>query len=255
MVGAEPGDIETQGRAVVALQVDNQHRTAELSRNGSGMIRWGEPLELTVRAPDAESIEIVQATDVIAKVSGPEGKCVIEPRTLGLGPVRLQAIATAARREDRWRSPPLELMIEPNDPLPPTALERGEHLAQGFIVRPGSGPPTTIVLVKSAYWLADANVTPNSKFNVEGYLDLEATDTYQFHLRHRGSLTMSIDGKQVYMQPNGDYLLKMVPIALVQGVHRVELSGQTGMNVEMEVGFGGPGVRPLNGTTLRHRAK
>jgi hypothetical protein len=252
VVGADSGAIESQGRAVLDFVVDNHNQRASLSTAQNVVPHWGEPLELVADAPGAAVCMVVAGAHAVARIEGAQGRTTLEPRTLGYGPVRLQLVAFGAAGEALVRSSPLRLSIEPNMPLPPVTVPGRGALTPGFVVTPQGKPPKTVVVVPNSFWLADANVRPGEAYDVQGYLDLLATDVYQFHVRHYGSLTLSIDGHEQYRGEAGDYQLHVLPLSLERGQHRLELHGKAGDRVEMEIGFGGPGIRPINGTILQH---
>jgi hypothetical protein len=166
-------------------------------------------------------------------------------RIVGLG---------GAAPDTQVSSAPLDLHVEPNEPLPDRPLAAGRRLSPGFIVRPEGREPRTVIIVPNDFWLGDAGVAPHGRFEVDGYIKLDTTDVYQFHIRHHGSLTLEVDGIKLFDEPNGDYKLRMVPIAMAHGTHRVTLRGTAGERMQMEWGFGGPGIRHINGTMLQHES-
>ncbi len=213
-------------------------------------------MQLAFRAPGSTNCALVQNTRVLGTATGEAGKIQLEPRVLGYGPVQLRIIGLGAAVPDaKVSSPMLELNVEPNEPLPARAIDAGEHLTPGFIVRAGDREQRTVIVVQNDFWLGDAGVRPGETFEVTGWLNLAATDVYQFHLRHHGSLTIDVDDVNVFENATGDYQLRMAPIALARGTHFVRMRGKAGDRMQMEFAFGGPGIRMINGTTLQHATK
>jgi hypothetical protein len=256
IVGTQPDDIETQGRAILDVVTDHRGHVPSLTRVGTGPARWGTPVALSFSAPGATSCAIVQNTRVLATANVNAGKIQLDTRVVGYGPVQLRIIGLGAAGPDaRVTSPVLELNVEPNEPLPARALEAGQHLTPGFIVKAGDREPHTVVVVQNDFWLGDAGVRPGETFEVTGWLNLPATDVYQFQVRHHGTLWIDVDDVNVYESLGGDYQLRMAPIAMARGTHYVRMRGKTGDRMQMEFAFGGPGIRMINGTTLQHVTK
>ncbi len=253
-VVSNPDAIETQGRASIELVTGNHGGQCTLARQNADPVRWGIPLEMTFNAPGATACALVQGSRVLGRVDKAQSAISINPILLGYGPVELQMLALGLPG-GQVASTPVRVSIQPNEPLPSVPLTPGNRLWPGFIVTPEGKPPKTVVFVPNAFWLGDAGVMAGGKFQVEGWIDVPADDVYQFHLRHYGALRLEVDQVPLYEETAGDYALRMAPVALAKGTHRVKLSGAAGDRLNMDFGFGGPGIRHMSGTLLQHEAK
>jgi hypothetical protein len=91
VVGANADPIETQGRQIIPVQVNNRGAEIELKvspASGTGSVG---KVVANVRQKGATTINIRQNTRVIASVKGESGQVDIPTATLGRGPVTLQA--------------------------------------------------------------------------------------------------------------------------------------------------------------------
>lgn len=105
VVGIAGSRIETQGRAIVPIQVNNHDRTIELSVVPGDEAAGQFAIKVAVRQPGAEIIYIVHNGRKLAHVDGAEGEALIPTAVLGRGPVALQAVSegqTAAVSAPVW---------------------------------------------------------------------------------------------------------------------------------------------------------
>jgi hypothetical protein len=109
VVAIESSPIESQGRAILPIYVDNGQAGVKLTRDGSGPVSIDESIALTVNAPGAAAIAVMHNSRVLGRVAGESGRVQIDARQLGRGPVQLQAVALGAQSP---QSPPLELVVE-----------------------------------------------------------------------------------------------------------------------------------------------
>ncbi len=252
IVGSRSDAIETQGRAIVPFMFDNRGRRVELELLSETPLRWGQPIRLTVRAPGATACLIVQGSRILRKIAGKGGEVTFDPQTLGQGPVRLQALAIYTLPDAQVLSPPLELVIEPNEALAEPVALRTARLESGFLVAAGDRPARTVSFPNGLGWLALAGVGPNEDYTVSGVLEVRETDTYQFHLRFVGQATLAVDGRDLFTAAD-DERIHMVPVALQRGRHQLSVRGHSGRTLaRLELGFGGPGIRHIDGKILQH---
>jgi len=90
-IGLPP--IETQGRMVTPVKVNNHNRQIEIALNAAEPLSTTRSLALTVRAPGAHHVVVFHGSREVGQLEGAEGRIEIPPGLLGAGPVRLQAIA------------------------------------------------------------------------------------------------------------------------------------------------------------------
>jgi hypothetical protein len=101
LVVVDDSPIETQGRAIVPVTVNNFGRRVTLSSPASKSVRLGQPLVLSVKASDAENIVVLGQQHIVGKLDGREGRVTIDTRQLGPGPISLRAVAFAAKENGR----------------------------------------------------------------------------------------------------------------------------------------------------------
>jgi hypothetical protein len=109
--------IETQGRSIVPVVVNNFGRRVTLSAPATRSVRLGQPLVMSVKASDAEKIVVTAQQHVVGELKGKEGRVTIDARQLGPGPVSIRAVAfgakEGAREPELAVSPPVEINIVP----------------------------------------------------------------------------------------------------------------------------------------------
>jgi hypothetical protein len=96
VVGIRADSIETQGRQIVPLVVQNQGAPVELQVAPQPGVSHGGKLKVRVRQPGATSIAIRQNSREVARVQGESGEVEIVAATLGHGPVTLQAFSAGS---------------------------------------------------------------------------------------------------------------------------------------------------------------
>lgn len=89
-VGIAAGPLETQGRIIVPVSVNNHDAKLELKAALSAVESTAK-IRVSVSQPGAKSISIRQNSRVLARVEGEAGDVEIEAATLGHGPTSLQA--------------------------------------------------------------------------------------------------------------------------------------------------------------------
>ena len=92
IVGTSADPIETQGRIVVPILVQNHDATLEL-KTASLRVKFSETLRLNVGQPGATTITIRQNSRDLGSVKGEAGEVAIAAATLGRGPSTLQAFS------------------------------------------------------------------------------------------------------------------------------------------------------------------
>src|SRR5690606_23077607 len=93
IVAIAAGPIESQGRLIVPIVVDNEQKKAVLATRPQQSVRWGEMLQVAAQAAGAKQIHVLHNGRLLGSITGERGAIQVDPRTLGLGPVQLQAVA------------------------------------------------------------------------------------------------------------------------------------------------------------------
>ncbi len=255
VVGVTDSSIETQGRTIVPVTIENAGRTVELT-SASKIAQWGQPLAVHVRSAGASQIFLVHNNRVLGRANGAEGEIKFNPQLLGLGPVRLQAVAAPSAPPRSYAfSPPLVVEIEAGSPLPPmTGVP--QRLKAGLAVKLPSGKLETVTETRDPKWLAVAGVGRKEAYVVQGYFDVKTTEVYQFQLWHEGDLQVAVDNSKLFSGRQGDYAIeRFVSVPLAAGKHRLTLSGTTAGESRLRVLFGGTGTYSISGETFRHPAQ
>jgi hypothetical protein len=109
IVGIRADAIETQGRAIVPILVDNHGAAIEIMVRPSTRVPLSAKLKISVRQPGATSIAIRQNSRDLGNVKGESGELEIPASSLGRGPTMLQAVSEGKAPA---ASPPVRVFIE-----------------------------------------------------------------------------------------------------------------------------------------------
>ena len=228
-------------------------------RNGSGKFRvtapsgewaWDKPLKFSADAPGAKSIVFLQNFREVARIAGASGSVELDPRALGQGPVRIQPVAVLSDTAELLAEP-IALRIKPPAALPASSASAKLNFANGFKVTPRDGA-ATILEESTGDWLAKAGVAKDGDYAIDGWFSVPANDVYQFQLRGPAKLRVLVDG-QPQSWPRGSEWW-FVPVHLAKGRHRLQIECKADGAPRLDVRFGGPGTRHLDGAHFQHPA-
>jgi hypothetical protein len=251
VVAIAAGPIETQGRAIVPVTVDNQGKTAILATRPEKNVRWGEVLQVAAKAPGAKQIHVLNNGRALGTIQGAEGQLKVDPRTLGLGPVSLHAIALFGDGAlERVLPPPVQLTVLPTVALPGQAKPAG--LLPGLTLQLENKRVVPVQDTRDPAWLGANGVSANQPFSFQGVFSVAKEEVQQFQLWHYGDLQLDIDGQPLYRGRDGKFEQRFVPINLGRGWHRLSVSGKTGGEPKLRILYGGPGAMSLNGKEFQH---
>jgi len=252
VVAIASGPIETQGRAILPIIVDNAQQKAVLATRPQGTVRWGEKLQVAAQAAGAKQIHVLQNGRLLGTIEGERGAVQIDPRTLGLGSTQLQAVAvTGTAPRDRIIPPPVAIDVQPAAPLP--ALKGNVNdLLPGMMLRLANNRLVPVQDTQEPTWISSSGVGPEQPFVFQGFFDVATEEVYQFQLWHYGELELQVDGAPIYRAKDGKYLQKFALVNLAAGMHRLTVTGRTGKDARLRILFGGPGAAPLEGQRFRH---
>ena len=231
-------------------------RIPVIIRNGASEVRvteppasiaWDKPLTLTASAPGAKHILFFHNVDEVARIEGARGSVQLDPRILGQGPVRLQPVAIIGESKQVFGAP-ISVRINPPPALAPPSANSRRVYADGFTVT-NAGGKRTVVQKAADNWLHDAGVASGDAFTVEAWFAVAATDVYQFQLHGAANLRLAVDGQPQDWPRGSEWWF--VPVHLGAGRHSVRIEG-TANGGKLEVRFGGPGSRRLDGTHFQH---
>ena len=110
LVAVESSPIETQGRVILPVIVDNQGQTVDW-RIKSRVIDRDASAKLYVSSPGAKSIVLLHHRRQLGRINRDKGHFSINSRAIGLGPVTLTAVAIDSSSGNAIFSEPIQLMI------------------------------------------------------------------------------------------------------------------------------------------------
>ena len=252
VVAISAGPIETRGRAILPVTVDNHGQAAILATRPKDSVHWGEKLQIAAKAAGAKQIHVLNNGRLLGTIEGEQGAISVPPASLGLGSVDLQAIAiTGSTRLDRIIPPPVRLAVEPAPALP--ALPgNARDLLPGLMLRLSNERLVPVQDTREPSWLSASGVGAEQPFVFQAYFEVPDDEVYQFQLWHYGELKLEVDGQPLYRNADGQYRQRFAPVNLAAGLHRLTVSGTTGKDVKLRILFGGPGAETLDGQQFRH---
>jgi len=252
VVAVAAGPIETQGRLIVPVLVDNNQQKAVLATRPQKSVRWGETLQVAAQAAGAKQIHVLQNGRLLGTIEGERGALQVDPRMLGLGLTELQAVAvTGTSPRERIIPPPVAIEVQPAAPLPALKGSAGSMLP-GMMLRLANNRLVPLQDTQEPTWISSSGVGPDQPFVFQGFFDVSAEEVYQFQLWHFGELELQVDGAPIFRAKDGKYDQKFALVNLAAGMHRLTVSGRTAKDVRLRILFGGPGAAPLNGQRFRH---
>jgi hypothetical protein len=242
------GDDNDITRGSVRIPVIIRNGTSELRVNPvPATVPWDKPLALAASAPGASAIVFYHNVDEVARIAGPSGSILIDPRILGQGPVRLQPVAILGDSK-QVLGDTLEFRVHPPPALrTPSAYSRNVY-AEGFTVSHSDGK-ISVVQKATDDLLKDAGVAREENFAIEGWFITDATDVYQFQLHGATGLRLSVDGIPQDWPHGSEW--HFIPVHLAAGRHAVRIEGRA-IGEKLDVRFGGPGSRRLDGVRFQH---
>ncbi len=236
----------TRGSVRIPVVVRNGETELRVSPPPAS-VPWDQSLEISARAPGAKAILIFQNLDEVARIEGESGVAKIDPRVLGQGTVRLHTVAVLGDAK-HVTGEPITVKIKPPAALPPPPAYSRKPYADGFMVTNSEGKKM-IVQKATDDWLKTAGVKDGETFTVEAWFLTATDDVYQFQLHGASALRLSVDG-QPQNWPHGSEWW-FVPVHLAPGRHAVKIEGRANAN-RLDVRFGGPGSRRLDGAHFQH---
>ena len=252
IVAIASGPIESQGRAIIPVMVDNAQQKAVLATRPQNRVRWGEKLQVAAQADGAKQIHVLQNGQLLGTIEGQRGAIEVDPRKLGLGPTQIQAVAvTGTAPRDRIVPPPVAIDVQPAAPLPALSGSSGA-LLPGLMLRLANNRLVPVQETQEPTWISSSGVGPDQPFVFQGFFDVQAEQVYQFQLWHYGELELQVDGAPIFRAKDGKYDQKFALVNLAAGMHRLTVTGRTAKDVRLRILFGGPGAAPLEGQRFRH---
>ncbi len=210
----------------------------------------GRSFTLQREPPQAAAIELHGQGQVLGRIEGAEGQFTVDTQRLGLGRVKLCAVAfLAGSTEPAGVSPAVIARVTEPLALDPIGTPGGIEGKKGISVRAADRAAKIAENSFAGGWLQDLGVRANEPIVLEGYFDAPADDLYQFQLRSPRQVELTVDDTTICR--SGDERWKFVPLALKAGTHRlrVTVSGDGPPNLSLR--FGGPGAYSIGGRQFR----
>lgn len=253
-VGTAP--IETRTRLQVPFLVNPQEADLTLSREKAtgGDVVYGEPLVVRVKAVNAKSISVTHNGRVLGTVDGSTGTISIDTRTLGMGPVILQAITRVSTATSF--SAPLNINVLPPALLGPTTGIKSSELLEGFEVKLGSKDPAIVSDTKTGDWLDKLSPGADQPLILNAFFDAPADRLYQLQFEGNSIESVRVDGEAVWQiekDANRAVGWTMIPLNLKKGLHRFIIKGTTARKPTLQLRFGDAGCQAWNGTRFKHK--
>jgi len=211
-------------------------------------VTWDRPFTILAKAPGAKAIAFFHNLDEVARIESASGTATIDPRVLGQGPVRIQPVAFIGDSK-QVLGEPISVRIKPPIAIPPAAPNSPQLYADGFTIT-GKGGRKTIVQKAADDWLQTAGVAKGDAFALEGSFNITGPDVYQFQLRGAANLRLSVDGLAQSWPHASEWWF--VPVHMAAGRHSLRIEGKA-TGEQLDVRFGGPGSRRLDGAVFQHR--
>jgi hypothetical protein len=268
VVGIDASPIETQGRVILPIVINNAKQKVELTASAKEA-RWGESLKLSVAVPGLEGGMVVANGRVIGEFKGEQADVEVKPRQLGSGPVTLVALGVTKDKLARGSSSPVRLEIKPSVPLPSLEQPKQQQFIRGLRLKIARGEAVPVQETQAADWLIKAGVKPGDTFGIEGYFDVPpparntvaisaadvaAESVFQFQVRYTGELKVAVDKSLLHDGKDGKDQQIFLPVALAPGLHRVRITGRVGDDGKLQILYGGEGTRSIDGKRFRQLA-
>ena len=255
IVAVEADLIQSQGRLIVPVLVDNQESQLVWKTEPRTDAGWERPIMITARCKGAEGIAIVQGRRLVGRIDGDAGQVRVNPQQLGYGPVTLQAVALkGAGPRDRVFGKPLQLNIKP--PAPLRALRGITRFStfRSVQLRTAAGTEGPIGKANDRDWLAKAGVKLNESFEIVGDIYAPEDDVYQFELELAGSCEIRVDDMRLFNHSSDTNQHYYVPVSLQRGKHRIRLRGTLRKTLKFFLAFGNRGTSSIGSDQFKPRS-
>jgi hypothetical protein len=247
--------IISQGRFSLPVEVRNSHRDLKASLAGGPEFSWDKPIEINAECPEAEKIIIKNNSLIVGQIDGAKGVITIDLRVLGAGPARLKPLALfKAEPGKEVYGKPLDINVIPPKALPPLNPQNIGELKTGFIIK--AKDKAQIVAEKIDNALLDkAEIHNETEFSIKGFFDVDKDDIYQFqfNISDLKIKSLKIDDNEIDWPALQNSTWWFAPVNLGKGIHKLEIDAVTGKNRNIDIRFGGPGSKKLNGQKFKHR--
>lgn len=191
VVGIESGPIETQGRVIMPVKINNHGRKIDFTCSAKDTATWKTKIKLMAESPGARGISFFEATRLLGAIKTEKGEIEIDPAILGTGPVLLRARAQFGDKpNEAVLATPIEITVQPNAPLAARKLRAGmKPPAPGlqFLID-GEKRAKVIPVTNDRKWLEDTGIKADQKFTLASIFEVPKDGLYQFETKHVGAI-------------------------------------------------------------------
>lgn len=253
IVAIESGPLESQGRLILPVKFNNHQQLARLIGVSEKVVGWNDTLKLTATCEGAERIVILHGSRVLGNVSGAKGEVSVSTRLLGLGPVRLHAVAvTGQGAQGLVTSAPLEFEIEPTPRLSGAAgATTFLSMRPGLKLLPEVGGSVEIRSTAARDWLEKAKAKGGKRYRLDAAFEADEDEVFQFQIRHAAPIKISVDGAVVF-ESAAVRDQRFVPFSVSRGMHQVRIDAKAPEDLRADLRFGGKGTWPLSDEHFRY---
>ncbi|MFM8250478.1 MAG: hypothetical protein ACKOBW_02645 [Planctomycetota bacterium] len=206
-----------------------------------GELNRDAPFEFELKCAGAKEISLRHQGRELAKVVGESGRVMVDPRSLGPGPISIQPLATIGDRQvygrrRRWVLPASAARA----PLSAEQIKATADRPAGLRLRVGDGAWMTSTESRGD-WLQKLNAKPGESVTLEW--DVQAAVEALYQLQWTGRVKMVellVNDQPVTWPVHGSW--RYVPVRLAAGNHRLTLRCQLEENPTLELRWGTRGT-------------
>ncbi len=246
LVAIAAGPIATQGHLVLGVQVDNRGRQLNVQPRTPQRLTWDEPLRVKASLADARQIAFFWHDRPVGIIDGPSGEAEIDLQPLGPGPIRLQPIGILNKPSaEAVLGRPIEVTVLAPKPFAPLGVPQDSPWAPGLLLT-GGGKRDPVVVASTAAknWLQELKILPGRALALSGYFEVPVDDIYQFQVKSRFPVSVTVDGVELQQSSNKGW--RLLPVPLGAGIHKVIIQTVPPAEAQLELRFGGPGTAALS---------
>jgi len=253
IVATDDTPIETQGRIIVPVKVNNNGRKIQCTTGPRGRVPFGSQLAVNVTSPGSSTILVYQNRRLLGRIGGAKGILKVDSSQLGFGPTTIQAIGIGSpEKNDHVAAKPLPIEVVIPRPFAPITPLSGSGKTAGLRLTKADKSVATITTTSKKNWLAAAGVKSGESFTLDGLHEAKKTSIVGFQAYYMGTLEIYVNGVQVFRARNEDRQKHYIPVFLEKGWHRIRLAGEFTSVDFSALTFGNKGAPPIGKTQFVH---
>ncbi len=246
----------SQGRISLPIEIRNGKRNMKTKLVGGNSHRWDSPIEIDLESSGAKEIVVKYNSATVARIEGGKGRASIAPELLGSGPVSLKPVAFFNSDNDmEFHGKPIELQIVSPDAISALNMQQVREMENGFIVHP-KDKPLAIIGKFDKESIEKAGISNGVDFTIESFFTADKEDVYQFQFNASVKIkSLKIDGRKIKWPSREGATWWMIPVALCAGIHKVEIECTAISATGIDIRFGSPGSKRLDGQQFKHNRR